>query len=129
MEQDNTRWRPTTRQVLWLLGIVALLILGGYTAGWTGFGETTFTKETTHYKDSTTTIDVAQDPRRAKTLWDWLQLLIVPAALAAGGFLLNRALAERQRAADEAQREREQVTQEQRTQDAALQEYLNHMSY
>lgn len=41
------------------------------------------------------------------TLWDWLELLIVPAALAIGGFWLNRAQREREREAQEAQRQRE----------------------
>jgi hypothetical protein len=87
----ETSWRPTIRQFLWVLGVLMLLIIGGYTAEWTGFGEdTTATKETTHYSDSTITIDVAQDPRRAKTLWDWLQLLVVPAVLAIGGILFKK---------------------------------------
>jgi hypothetical protein len=67
-----------------------------------------------------------------KTLWDWLQLLIVPLALAVIGLLFEMQQAERQRALEEqqaaledrrAQAERELA--EQRAQDEALQAYLD----
>jgi hypothetical protein len=51
-----------------------------------------------------------------KGLWDWLQLLIIPAVLAVGGFLFNQAAIERQ-----------QTAEEQRAQEVALQEYINGM--
>jgi hypothetical protein len=93
MEQQTRR--PTAKQIIGGLGIVVLLIIGGYTAEWTGFGEAIFTKETIHHQGSGTTVDVAQDPRRAKTLCDWLQLLIISAVLATGGFWFNRQQNER----------------------------------
>jgi uncharacterized protein YjbI with pentapeptide repeats len=84
-----------------------------------------------------------------KKFWDYLELLIVPAALAIGVYLLNRAQQEREREADEAQRRRERMAEEdrrerereaqaaqrarelevekQRAQDAALQAYLDHV--
>jgi hypothetical protein len=66
-----------------------------------------------------------------KTFWDYLELLIVPAALAIGVYLLNRAQSERERdaqedqlqrerKAEEARRERELEVENQRAQDAAL---------
>lgn len=54
---------------------------------------------------------------RAKTLWDWLDLLLVPALLALGVWLLNRAA-----------REREHQTELERSRDAALQTYLDRVS-
>jgi uncharacterized protein YjbI with pentapeptide repeats len=51
-----------------------------------------------------------------KGLWDWLQLLIVPAVLAVGGLLFSQAQDERQR-----------VAEEQRSQAAALQAYIDEM--
>jgi hypothetical protein len=74
-----------------------------------------------------------------KPLWSWLQLLIVPAALAIGVAWLNWAQRKREREAEEAQQERERIVEEarrarelevedQRAQDAALQAYLSHMS-
>jgi hypothetical protein len=48
------------------------------------------------------------------TLWDWLKLLVVPAVIAGGGIWFNRQ-----------QRERELEIAERRTQDEALQAYLD----
>jgi hypothetical protein len=85
-----------------------------------------------------------------RTLWDWLKLLIVPAALALGVFWLNRAQ-ERERqahedrtqrerdvetaqreqereATEEARRKRDLEVAEQRAQDEALQAYLDKMT-
>ena len=66
----HTRWR---RARWWLLGLlvaagVLVLVIGGYGFGWdwTGLG--------TSPKSTTTT--------PAKSVWDWLQFLIIPAALA-----------------------------------------------
>src|SRR5918995_2977366 len=129
--QEQPRWRPTRRQVLWTVGIVAALIvfvLIGY--------------------------------RYGITLWDWIKILIVPAAIAIGVAWLNRAQErerqaqdaqreqereaeaeqrerereateearrEREREAQAAQRERELEVENQRAQDAALQAYLDQM--
>lgn len=74
-----------------------------------------------------------------KQFWDYLELLIVPAALALGVYWLNRAQSEREREAEEAQQERERRAEEacrereleienRRAQDEALQAYLDQMS-
>jgi len=63
-----------------------------------------------------------------KKFWDYLELLIVPAALALGVYLLNRAQQERERKAEAAQQERELAVESQRAQDEALQAYLDQMS-
>ena len=52
-----------------------------------------------------------------KTLWDWLELLIIPLVLAGGGFYLNRS---------EHNTDREIATDRQKEQ--ALQTYLDHMA-
>jgi len=52
-----------------------------------------------------------------RTLWDWLQLLIIPAVLAGVGLWFNRQ-----------QREQELQTADSRAQDEALQAYLDQMS-
>lgn len=76
---------------------------------------------------------------RGKTLWDWLQLLIIPAVIAVGGYVLNltiskgeqdatkqRAESEREAAEKHAETEREIASDNQR--EAALQAYLDSMS-
>jgi uncharacterized protein YjbI with pentapeptide repeats len=86
-QQQQSRWQPTRRQLLWTCGVVAALGVSlpiGY--------------------------------RYGITLWDWIKLLIVPAAIAAGGVWFNQQ-----------QREREQDIAQQRAQDEALQAYLDQM--
>jgi hypothetical protein len=69
-QDQQSRWRPTSGQVLWTgvgLGLAFLIIvICGYLfeLKWTGL------------------------PKR--TLWDWLDLLIVPVVLAIGGYLFTR---------------------------------------
>lgn len=63
-----------------------------------------------------------------KTLWDWMELLIIPLVLAGGAFFLNRSerAVERQIAGKRAKLEREIATD--RQQEAALQSYLDRMA-
>jgi len=71
-----------------------------------------------------------------KSLWDWLELLIVPVVLAVAGFVLSdaaqnereREQSDRQAAADLAQRQREEMAVSRRAQNEALESYLNQMS-
>jgi uncharacterized protein YjbI with pentapeptide repeats len=74
-----------------------------------------------------------------KGLWDWLDLLIVPAVIAVGVFLLDQRQRARDQAAEEdrqrrhqlemkEQRDRELQVENQRAQDGALQTYLDQMS-
>ena len=98
----------------WVLGtIILIVILSGYTVPWTGFG---------NYTAST------GDFVRGKTLWDWMQLLIIPLFLFAGATAINRSEkeVERQRAEDRAKLEREIATD--RQQEVALQAYIDRMS-
>ena len=62
------------------------------------------------------------------TLWDWIKLLIVPAVIAGGGLWFNRQQHERELAIASEQRKREVAIAERRTQDEALQAYLDQMS-
>jgi hypothetical protein len=78
-QQEQSRWRPTRRQLLWTGGIVAVL-----------------------------TVSVLVGYRYGITLWDWFKLLIVPTVIAGGGIWFNRQQRERElesadrRAQDEA---------------------------
>jgi hypothetical protein len=164
-EKKSGPWRPTKRQVLWIIGmviallttallivnlppeiwkglldkrnltligigvsvtaIIVLLAIGGAASRWTGF--------------------------QGKTLWDFLQLLIVPLALAVVGFLFTmqqdirqqniedrRATQvrtienQRSQQAQKIEKQRaaaEQDIARQRAQDEALQAYLDQMSH
>jgi uncharacterized protein YjbI with pentapeptide repeats len=102
------RWQPTTRQkaALWTALIVFLLLVSAYSFEGLGFGE------------SVRQLEPYQNLRRAKTPWDWLQLLGAPAAIAFGVYWLG---------ARQTQRERE--LQDQRAQEEAVQAYLDQMSH
>jgi uncharacterized protein YjbI with pentapeptide repeats len=74
-----------------------------------------------------------------KNVWDWLDLLVVPAALAIGVYWLNTRQAARQQREEDRRQAREEAAQEaqvqhalevedQRAQDEALQAYLDQMS-
>jgi uncharacterized protein YjbI with pentapeptide repeats len=84
---------------------VVVLIRVGQHYQWTGFGESVQPKSG----------DQEIQPR--KTLWDWLQLFIVPLALATLGLWFSVQ-----------QDTRQQLLEEQRAQNAALQAYLDQMS-
>ncbi len=64
-----------------------------------------------------------------KTLFDWMDILIFPAVLAVGVYLLNLRQGQRERVADERRRQRELEVESQRAQDVALQTYLDQMSH
>jgi uncharacterized protein YjbI with pentapeptide repeats len=63
-----------------------------------------------------------------KKFWNYLDLLIVPAALALGVYWLNRRQDKRDRKVEDAQKRRELVIQDQRSQDEALQAYLDQLT-
>jgi uncharacterized protein YjbI with pentapeptide repeats len=87
--------------------MLAWLVMQGYAAAWTGFGE------------------AANGSLQTKTLWDWMNLLLIPIILAAGVFFLNRSKreTERQRTEEHATLEHEIATDNQ--QEEALQAYFD----
>jgi uncharacterized membrane protein len=105
VHQDRqSRWLATIRYVLWTVGIVValagvIIIVLGYVREWEWTG---LVKDKAYTK---------------RTLWDWLQLLIIPAVLAGVGLWFNRQ-----------QREQELHTADRRAQDEALQAYLDQIS-
>jgi hypothetical protein len=112
---QQSRWRPTRRQVLWTIGIAAtavVLAYIGYFIPRTGFGQT----------------EVKEGVQPAKTLWDWMDLLIIPLVLAIGGFLFTRSENRATQAAAERQNRATQAAVERRAQEEALQAYLDQMS-
>jgi hypothetical protein len=112
--RSRRRLRRFAQAVAW--AALALLItgfgvslLGGYLLGWdwTGFSATT----------TNPPAPLAPEYRPARTLWDWLELLIVPVVLAIVAFMFNRA-----------ERRNEQAIAHDRFSENALQTYLTQMS-
>ena len=74
--------RSTFVSIACVLGIV--LLIGGYFFNWTWTGFGPYTPPTSGLQ-------------RGKTLYDWLQLAIIPAVLVVGGFLLNNTISRTER--------------------------------
>jgi uncharacterized protein YjbI with pentapeptide repeats len=103
-QRQRSRWWTSSRRVLWAIGIaiaLAVFIRISYAYQWTGFGE----------------FKVDKDMQPAKTLWDWLELLVVPLVLALGGYLFTRS-----------ENLRTQKIADLQRQDDTLQSYLDGMS-
>jgi uncharacterized membrane protein len=113
-ERPSRRWK----RVVWISGsiltlvVVLVLIRLGYAHRATGFGQ---------YK-------VNGEVQPFKTLWDWLDLLIVPIVLAIGGYLFTRSESQRTQEAADQQRTLDRELADERRQDDMLQAYLDGMS-
>ena len=66
--------------------------------------------------------------QRGKTLWDWLQLLIIPAVLAVGGFIINLTISRGEQEATKQRAKIEREIAEDNQREAALQTYIDKMS-
>src|SRR5919107_459197 len=101
-EEREVDDQQQSRQLLWTVGIVAVIvgacIFLAYVHEWKWTG---LVKNPDFHK---------------RTLWDWLNLLIVPAVLALGGYLFTRSESRRTRnAADEQRALDRQIADEQRS--------------
>jgi len=94
--QKRKQYRVTILVVAIILVVVVPLIIVGYRFDWTGFNG---------------------NNKTGKTLWDWLQLFIIPFALAIIAILFNRA-----------ERKNEQATSYDNQRETALQEYFDRIS-
>jgi hypothetical protein len=65
---------------------------------------------------------------RCKTLWDWLDLLVVPIVLALGGYLFTRSENQRTQKTADQERSLDREIANERRQDDTLQAYLDGMS-
>src|SRR6266567_674205 len=123
-------WQNTSKPrlvlIITLLVILLVLLIGGYFFNWTWTGFGPYTPPTSDFQ-------------RGVTLYDWLQLFFIPAAIAFGVWWLNRlqqqrdqqladqhAKTEREAAERQAQTERDVALDNQR--EAALQDYIDSMS-
>jgi uncharacterized protein YjbI with pentapeptide repeats len=94
-------------------GFVMIAYVRGWS--WTGF----------------TQLDRREHPeivRPAKTLWDWLQLLLIPLALAAAAFVLNQLQSDREQRREDRRAIAESSRANKRTRDEVLRAYVQQMS-
>lgn len=106
------RFSRITSIVLLTASALIWVAMQGYSVGWTGFGKPAN----------------ADQFMQAKTLWDWMDLLLVPLFLAGGALLLHRSERDRarQRLQEQAALQHELATDRQH--EEALQAYFDHMA-
>lgn len=101
---------------MWIWGLAAVAIVGVvlvlYWLPWAGFSESYGPKGEWH---------------GAKTLWDWIDLLLFPAALVAGVLVLSEAIRQMGREAEGRRARTEWEITLDRSREAALQAYLDRM--
>jgi hypothetical protein len=122
-----TWWRKNKRPVL-IVGTVIIVILIAFTLavysfGWDWLGFNGGVSKVTKAPQGTI---IEYSP--GKTLWDWMQLLIVPIVLAVGGFWLNQIQKSREESTTERRAKAEQKITEDNQREAALQDYIDSMS-
>jgi uncharacterized protein YjbI with pentapeptide repeats len=123
-----------------IIVVAVVLIIVGYWFDWSGFNGY-IQVSTIHTISGPTagTVTRTEAYQPDKTLWDWLQLLIIPVVLVIAGYVINltisrgeqeatkqRALSEREAAEKRAETEREVAIDNQR--EAALQEYIDRIA-
>lgn len=96
---------------LLFFALLVFIMKSGYSQDWTGFGK---------YQ---TQIGI----ERSKTLWDWMDLLIVPIFLAGGAFLLNNFEKKRSLQIEEQRANSEREIAKDNLQETLLQNYLDKM--
>src|SRR6266566_7703030 len=132
-EQQQTWWQKNKQVLIIATVVIVAVIIFALAVYWFGWDWTGFTSATGP------TLKPNEQYRPAKTLWDVLQLLIVPIILAIGGFWLNQIQKRREEKATEQRVEAERKAAEQRAQtereivednqhEIALQMYIDKMS-
>jgi len=127
-QQKIKRHRIAVGVGLLILVIGVALIIVGYIEG-TGFNSytiTTTSKTIGGTASPTNTTTTTHQP--GKTLWDWLQLLIIPVVLAVGGFVINLTISRGEQEATKQRAKTEREIAEDNQREAALQEYIDKMS-
>ena len=131
------KYRRAIGVVAIVLTVIIVLIIAGYWLNWTGFNG--YDKVTKEFTPGGQLVKTTSEYQPGKTLWDWLQLLIIPVVLAVAGFLLNQLQKDRDQKAEDAQKQREENAAKEREKieresrednqcETALQAYINNMS-
>src|SRR2546421_1487436 len=115
--------KPLEIAVIITLGAVSItvivMVIAGYIFHWDWTGLSPYTSPS-HPKDS--------NFQRGKTLWDWLQLLIIPLVLAVGGYLFSASVSKNEQKSAQLRDQTERNIAEDNQREAALQEYIDRMS-
>jgi uncharacterized protein YjbI with pentapeptide repeats len=115
------QYRVATVLIALLAVVIVLIILSilGYIFNWewTGLGPYI---SPPHSKNS--------DFQRGKTLWDWLQLLIIPAVLAVAGYVINLTISRGEQEATQQRDKTEREIAKDNQHEATLQAYIDKMS-
>ena len=112
-----------------LIALVIVVIIG-YILNWdwTGINSSINTSITTEIKSSPPKITRTISQQPGKTLWDWLQLLIIPAVLAVGGYLFNYTTSKNEQESTEKRDQTERDIAKDNQREANLQSYIDKMS-
>jgi len=105
--QQIKKYRVTILVVAIILVVAFAFIIVGYRFDWTGF---------------------SGNSKSGKTLWDWLQLLIIPAVLAVGGYVINLTISRGEQKSIQQRDQTERDIAKDNQQEAALQDYFDKMS-
>ena len=131
MSKQSSLPRATLIALLVVVPLAALIFVA-YQLPWTGFGEQTTTETTTTTEISggteTVTLTTVERVIPGKTLWEWLELIIVSVVVGVGFFLLNRWQKERERSRDLKRKEQEDARDEKLNHHATLREYFDAMT-
>ncbi len=112
-----------------VLVVVIALIIAGYWFDWTGFnGYNQVTIAHTTSGPSAGTVVRTEVYQPGKSLWDWLQLLIIPVVLAVGALLFNYTTSRNERQANEQRAQTERDIAFDNHREEYLQTYIDKMS-
>ena len=74
------------------------------------------------------TVSRTETYQPGKTLWDWMQLLIIPAVLAAAGYVINLTISRSEQEATTQRAKTERDIAEDNQREAALKEFIDKMA-
>jgi len=118
------------------IGVVAIvlvvaitLIIVGYWFDWAGFnGYNKITVAHTISGTNAGTVIRTEEYQSGRTLWDWMQLLIIPVVLAVGGYVINLTISRGEQEATKQRAKTEQEIASDNQREMALQDYIDKMS-
>lgn len=132
--EEKRSWRQKNRKwlgyiFLTVLGLfVVMIVVRALLINGTGFDATTTKTVSQATTTSGTTLTTTNLYQPGKTLWDWMQLLIIPFVIAVAGYAINLTISRGEQAATEQRAKSEREIAEDNQREAALQAYIDKMS-